>query len=226
MYISNMVNENPESEDFRVRKGQETRLLLLTSARAQFAQQGFSGTRFDSIGVGLGKTAGVMYHHFRDKRELFREVVRQCHSEIARKVAESAETERDILEGILRGCMAFIEAVISQEYFRIMLIDSISVLGWDAWKEIDSEFSEREMTLGLREAQDAGLIASEVPAAALARFLSGGTNELALWVHHQANQESAAKEAESVLRHLLAALRNRNRHDGHDKPASIGGDHD
>jgi AcrR family transcriptional regulator len=202
-----MARSKEESDDSRVRKGQETKLQLLASARSLFAEHGFSGTRFDSIGKDLGKTSGVMYHHFRDKRELFKEVVRQCHSEISQRVVASAETERDILEGILRGCLTFIAEVISPEYFRIMLIDSISVLGWEAWKELDSEFSERAMTIGLREAQDAGLLAQEIPAAALARFLSGGTNELALWVHHQTNRLSAVKQAETVLRHLLATLR-------------------
>jgi hypothetical protein len=55
------------------------------------------------------------------------------------------------------------------------------------------------LALGLHEAQDRGLMAADVPAAALARFLSGGTNELALWLHHEPNRESGKKQAEAAL---------------------------
>ena len=202
-----MAKGRRESTHSKALQGQETKARLIAKARDLFAANGFVGTRFDSIGSDLGKTAGVMYHHFTDKRELFREVVLQCHSEIAMKVAASAEAATDPLDGILRGCNTFIAEVVSEEYFRIMLIDSISVLGWADWKAIDSEFSERELALGLREAQDRGLISADVPAAALARFLSGGTNELALWLHHEPNRESGKRQAEAALRHMVNALR-------------------
>lgn len=202
-----MAKSMRETGNAKALQGRETKARLIAKARGLFATHGFAGTRFDSIGADLGKTAGVMYHHFSDKRELFREVVLQCHSEIAVKVAASAEAGKDPLDGILRGCKSFIAEVVSEEYFRIMLIDSVSVLGWADWKAIDSEFSERELALGLREAQDRGMIAADVPAAALARFLSGGTNELALWLHHEPNRESGKKQAETALHHVVEALR-------------------
>jgi len=192
--------------NLRVRQGVETRSRLVTHARRLFAKAGFDRTRFDAIGASLGMTSGVMYHHFRNKRELFEEVVRQCHAEIAQAVVRRAEAEPDLMAGILRGCLTFIEEVISPRYIRIVLIDSVAVLGWQTWKEIDAAYSERTLAQALSEARDLGVLAPGIPVGALARFISGGTNELALWVYHQRDRAAALKQAEVVLGHLVGRL--------------------
>jgi AcrR family transcriptional regulator len=194
--------------NLRVQQGNETRAQLIARARDTFATDGFAGTRFDAVGAELGLTSGVMYHHFRNKRQLFEEVVRQCHAEIAANVAQDADAENEILAGILRGCVSFIEEVVSPKYIRIVLVDSISVLGWETWKDIDAEFSEREVAAALVEAQAGGLIGGSAPVETLARLISGGTNELALWVYHQRDRKAALKQARRSLKFVIDRLRN------------------
>jgi hypothetical protein len=40
-----------------------------------------------------------------------------------------------------------------------------------------------------------------------ARFISGGTDELALWVYHQRDKQAALKEASRALQHIIDQLR-------------------
>ncbi len=192
--------------NLKVQQGIETRNQLIAHARRRFAKKGFADTRFDSIGADLGMTSGVMYHHFRNKQELFEEVVRQCHAEIVEEVVRRADAERDIVAAILSGCLSFIKEVISPKYFRIVLIDSIAVLGWERWKEIDSAYSESALALALSKARESGFIAPEIPVHTLARFISGGTNELALWVYRQRDKEAAMKQAGIVLGFMIDRL--------------------
>ena len=196
-----------ETGNAKALQGRETKARLIAKARDLFAAHGFSGTRFDSIGADLGKTARRHVSSLQRQAGVVPGGCPPMPFRNRRKGGRKRRGRKDPLDGILRGCKSFIAEVVSEEYFRIMLIDSVSVLGWADWKAIDSEFSERELALGLREAQDRGMIAADVPAAALARFLSGGTNELALWLHHEPNRESGKKQAEAALRHVVEALR-------------------
>lgn len=193
-------------ENLRIQQGIETKNSILDRASKLFASRGFSGTRFDLIAKDLGMTAGVMYHHFSDKRDLFEAVVRRAQQEIAQKVVQDAEKNSNVLDGIVAGCMRFIKEVISQKYCQIVLIDSISSLGWEKWKAIDSEFSERSLVKAIEEAKSKRLIRSSLPAPALARFISGGTNDLALWVRANGGSAKAFREAERVLSHIVNEL--------------------
>ncbi|MEO1425980.1 MAG: TetR family transcriptional regulator, partial [Pseudomonadota bacterium] len=51
-----------------------TRAALLQAARTAFTEDGFSKTSIDTIVTTAGVTKGALFHHFRDKADLFREV--------------------------------------------------------------------------------------------------------------------------------------------------------
>src|ERR1700678_2309807 len=61
---------------------QDTRRSLLDTARQLFAENGFAGTRTEDVVQRAGLTRGALYHHFRDKEDLFRAV----HDEVADEV--------------------------------------------------------------------------------------------------------------------------------------------
>ncbi len=187
-------------------QGKKTKLELVKFARKLFAQDGFNKTRFDEVAKLQGLTTGALYHHFRNKTGLFESVVDFCATEISKEVFKRAERSRNNLDGIVNGCLAYIETVISTKYKKIMLEDSMSVLGWKKWKEIDDRTSEGGLMLAIEEAQKNGEISKAIPPRALTRFLSGGTNELALWVSESGEKKTKLSEAKKVFENILNSL--------------------
>jgi AcrR family transcriptional regulator len=61
----------------------DTRRALLDTARRIFARDGFQATRTEEIVEESGLTRGALYHHFRDKEDLFRAVHEEVLGEVA-----------------------------------------------------------------------------------------------------------------------------------------------
>lgn len=55
----------------RLRDAQKTRLAILDAASDAFAERGFAGARVSAIAAAAGVPAGLIYHHFHSKRDLF-----------------------------------------------------------------------------------------------------------------------------------------------------------
>jgi AcrR family transcriptional regulator len=54
---------------------EKTRLLLLESAMKVFSDKGFNATRLEDIASGAGMTRGAFYWHFKNKEEIYAQVV-------------------------------------------------------------------------------------------------------------------------------------------------------
>lgn len=190
----------------KVEQGLQTKNEILKHAQALFAKHGYANTRFDLIGKDLEITSGAMYHHFKNKRDLFDLVVKNCAEKISDKVEASANGESNILEGIIIGCLTFIREASSPRYSKIVLEDSISVLGWKRWKEIDEVTSESKLVEAIDAAKIEHQLKSELDSNTLARFISGGVNELSLWTSHQSNKTEALAKCEKVLRGIINSV--------------------
>ncbi len=67
-------------------RAESTRRALLDSARSLFGERGYAGTSVDEVVRHAGLTKGALYHHFRDKDDLFRAVL----EEVKRDVTSAA----------------------------------------------------------------------------------------------------------------------------------------
>src|ERR1700726_5280430 len=82
----------------RVRKGgapraqepAERRAAILDAALAEFAARGFADTRLDDVARHAGIAKGTIYLYFRDKENLFQELVRAKLSPLVGAIASAA----------------------------------------------------------------------------------------------------------------------------------------
>src|SRR5919204_3711615 len=94
----------------RSQRAEATREELLRVARELFAERGYADVGTEEIVRAAGVTRGALYHHFRDKRDLFREVHEALERELVERIGASMQGTDDPLELIELGLRAFLDA--------------------------------------------------------------------------------------------------------------------
>jgi AcrR family transcriptional regulator len=183
-----------------------TMRTLIEVGRTAFANDGYAAAALEDIVQRAGVTRGALYHHFESKEGLFKAVLEIVQAEIANRIEQASDAERDPWAQLIAGCRAFLEASLDPAIQRIMLIDAPAVLGWEAWRKIDEEQSGRLLEEILTILTEQGLI-KRLPITALTRLLSGAMNEAALWIAQSDDPQQALAEAITALEALLQSLR-------------------
>src|SRR5919206_1407702 len=102
------VSENKERRTQAERRA-ATRRALLDAARSLFAEKGYHGTAAEEIVGRAGLTRGALYHHFEDKRDLFRVVVDEMEGEIDEEIEAAERAEPGLREAVMAGYCAFLD---------------------------------------------------------------------------------------------------------------------
>jgi AcrR family transcriptional regulator len=157
--------------------------------RQHFGTVGFAHTRATDIAEFAGVTRGALLHHFVDKEGLFAAVLEEVENEVATKVAAKAAKGKDPLQQLRLGFGAFLDACIDPSISQIMLIDGPSVLGWEAWHQIDSRYGYALVLAGVQAAIDADLLIFD-DAESLAHLLLGALTEAAILVGKSAGDRA------------------------------------
>ena len=207
MYIS---DENPKKgRRTQAERREGTRLALVRAAGDLFAQKGFAGVTIGEVVVHAGMTKGALYHHFSDKRELFRAVVEDVEAGVDGLVAEAAGRAHragdDPLEMFLAATRAYLEACLRPEVRRVLLLDGPAVLGWREWHEADAAHAVAQIQDGL-DALAAGGLMSARPSGPMAHLIHGALTEAAMYVAVAEDPRRAREEAEVGIRHLMEGL--------------------
>jgi AcrR family transcriptional regulator len=188
----------------RARRGEATREKLLRTARRLFARRGYAGVGTEEIVRRAGVTRGALYHHFRDKKDLFRAVFVAVENELIERIAAEALSLPEPIEQLRRGCALFLDASVEPEVQRIALIDAPAVLGWQEWREVGRAGIDL-VQVGLEGAMDAGAIVRQ-PLTPLAHVIVGAMDEAALYVAQSDDVETARAEAGIVLERFIYSL--------------------
>lgn len=192
----------------KAEQSEGTRRALLDTARALFAARGYAETATEEIVQRAGVTRGALYHHFRDKEDLFRAVYEDLERELAEKIAAAAMTKADVWDQMLAGAEAFLDACLEPAVQRIALLDAPSVLGWEAWREIGSRYGLGLLKAVLQAAMDAGVI-DRRPVEPLAHMLLGAIDEAAMVLARAEDPERARTEVGATVARVLEGLRAR-----------------
>lgn len=176
-------------------------------ARELFTEPGYAATSIEDVAERAGVTKGALYHHFRNKRDLFQAVFEELEQELVEKVVVAAAAAGDdIWHGMRVGVRAFLETSRDPAVGRIVLIDGPSVLGWETWKEIDDRYGFGIVRGSLEGAMEAGIMARR-PVDPLARLFLAAISEAALQIARAPDPDAAMEEMTEAVQAILDSLR-------------------
>src|SRR5690349_22460513 len=111
-------------------EAQATRDELIDAALELFSERGYADVGTEEIVARANVTRGALYHHFEDKRDLFRAVFERVEEDLVQKIAATMEGAGDPWELMLAGMRAFLDACDDPAVKQISLTDAPAVLGW------------------------------------------------------------------------------------------------
>jgi AcrR family transcriptional regulator len=189
-------------------RSEATRAELIRVARALFTDPGYSETSLDAVAEQAGVTKGALYHHFKNKRELFQAVFEQLEVEICERVIMAAAgAGADVWKGLQAGVMAFLDAGANDAAIqRIVLLDGPTILGWETWKEIDERYGFGLTKASIEQAMEAGVLAKR-PAEPIARLFLASLSEAAIQIARADDRQQAMEEMSSAIWALVESLR-------------------
>ncbi|MGV1756859.1 TetR/AcrR family transcriptional regulator [Rhizobium sp. A22-96] len=158
---------------------EKTKAALIAAARALFVEKGYAETSTPEIVTAAGITRGALYHHFEDKRALFRAVVQDEALAVTRAIEHATPERLAPLDALIAGSNAYIDAMRVTGRTRLLLIEGPTVLGFKDMKELDEETTTLSLKQGLEAALDPDL-SSSAAVDALADILSAAFDRAAL----------------------------------------------
>jgi len=190
----------------KTEQSEATRAALLAAGEQLFAERGYAGTATEDVVARASVTRGALYHHFKDKQDLFRAVFIVVEERLTGQLAEVALAASDPWKTLTSGADAFLDLCMDPTVQRIVLIDAPSVLGWQQWRELEAQYGLGLLKEALRDAMDSGVLAAQ-PVDTLAHLLLAALNEAALFIAQAANRERARADVGTTIVGLLTALR-------------------
>ncbi len=185
----------PRSKRTNQQRSQETTAALLEAARRLFVERGYGGTSTPDVCAEAGITRGALYHHFADKQDLFRAVLRREAEAVAAEIAAASPSGRSAAEALAQGAIAYLDAMKVPGRTRLLLVEGPAFLGAREMSALDAAHAEGQLEEGLREA----LGNQAVPIQPLARLLSAAFDQAALEVEAAASAHHARKAKEAML---------------------------
>lgn len=201
------VGEHDKGRRTQAQRRASTRRALLDAARSLFAEKGYHGTAAEEIASRAGLTRGALYHHFEDKKDLFRVVVDEMEGEIDEEIEAAERAQSDLPRAVMAGYRAFLDAVLDPEMRRTFFLDGPSVLGWE-WREIDARHAVGKIEEGLESLIAEGHMEPQ-PVKPLARLINGALLEAAFFVAASDDPGAARDEAWGGMERLVGGLMNR-----------------
>lgn len=176
-----------------------TRAALLQAARELFVQRGYAETSTPELCAAAGITRGALYHHFVDKRDLFRAVVAQEAQAVRERIEAAAPQDLAPRQALLAGGEAYLDAMSESGRTRLLLIDGPAVLGPADARDIDDANAAESLVEGLAAAG----LARNVPVAVLASLLSAAFDRAALDVAEGRDVKAVRKTMRWLLQRVL-----------------------
>ena len=183
-----------------------TRKALLDSGRALFAEHGYHNTSVDEICRHARVTKGALYHHYRNKEDLFADLVESLETAFVDDVTSKLETGSDLWSALQGGIDMFLDHCTDPAYRRIVLVDAPNVLGTRQLAEI----GERTAS-GLVKTLFDGLMAdgtiAKQPTDILVRLFLSVVIEGGLMIGESKRPKKTKQDVRAMIARFLDALK-------------------
>jgi AcrR family transcriptional regulator len=183
-----------------------TRAAIVEAAVERFGSDGFAKTSMDAVARSARVTKGAVYHHFRDKAELFEAAFVLLEQRLLAKVTAGMEGISDPWTLMAAGVEIYLTECAEPDFRRIVLEDAPGALGWARWKEIEEEYF-----LGLVMAALDGLAAEGLvtipPGDLTAKMLLAAMSEAGLAVAVAERPEEERARVGPLVMRFLEGLR-------------------
>jgi AcrR family transcriptional regulator len=181
---------------------EQTQQALIAAARRLFVDKGYAETATPDIVSAAGVTRGALYHHFEDKRALFRAVIELEAEKVAEEIESRSADAGSPRDALLTGASAYFDAMAAEGRTRLLLLEAPAVLGAEA-SAIDRENAEESLRRGL---------AAMLPAAAaqlgpLTALLSAAFDRAAIEIEQGGVREDYEQAIGSLVDGLTDHLR-------------------
>ena len=180
----------------------------MKAARELFARRPYADVGTEEIVRRARVTRGALYHHFADKRDLFRAVHEQMEAELVEAIGAelAAAAASDPIEALRVGVRSFLDACTEPSFARITLVDAPAVLGWEEWRRIDEKYALQLVLAGLEGAMEAGAMRRQ-PVRPLAQLMLATMGEAGLVVANSTDPATTRGEIEAALMAWVDGLR-------------------
>ncbi len=143
-----MPSEKPARRSQADRRA-ETRAKLLEAARELFVESGFAETATPDIVRKAGLTRGALYHHFKDKTDLFRALAEEEAKAISDHIDQETRNVADPEQAMVTGSNAFFDAMLVPGRVRLLMEEAPAVLGHNAAVALTRANGTEELREGL-----------------------------------------------------------------------------
>jgi len=185
---------------------ESTHAAIVKAAVEHFTADGFATTSIDAIAESARVTKGAVYHHFKDKADLFEATFVVMEERLLANVAAGLARIEDPWKLVAGGVDLFLAECCQQDFRRIALEEAPAALGWQRWKELEEHYF-----LGLVKAGLEGLAAiGEIqlpPGDLAARMVLAASAEAGLAVAAAANPKAERKRSAALVMRFVEGLR-------------------
>lgn len=126
-----------------------TRQALIAAGRRLFVDRGYAETPTPDIVTAAGVTRGALYHHFEDKKALFRAVIEQEAAAVALAIEAGSVDATTPRQALLAGAAAYFDAMAVEGRTRLLLLEAPAVLGPVDMAALDGDNAEASLRSGL-----------------------------------------------------------------------------
>lgn len=178
-----------------------TRDALTRAARSLFIAHGYAQTSTPQVCAAAGITRGALYHHFSDKRDLFRHVLELESRAVAEHIVSETSGPVPAAEALLAGADAYLDAMSVPGRTQLLLVDGPAVLGVADVMAMDESHAAGTLREGLAAAMPRE---TDVSVDALARLLSAAFDRTALDMDAGAEPDEVRGAMRWLLKRALA----------------------
>jgi AcrR family transcriptional regulator len=185
-----------------------TRAAIIEAAIARFVADGYARTTVDAIAEAARVTKGGVYHHFKDKSDLFEAAFVAMEERLLAAVGAGVAGIEDPWDLVSVGMDIYLTECCKDDFRRIALEEAPAALGWGRWKEIEERYFLGTVRSVIDQLSQSGEVAVEGGDVA-ARMVLAAMGEAGIAVGSAKNPKAERRRTHTLLMQMLEGFRAR-----------------